>query len=600
MNLQPKLSLLNASLLLLAGSSFANYANAVPTVTVPDVEKQQTPDSGLMMRENRQPPEQPKNQPEVDIEKPEPARPAMLPQNDLRITVTNFQFSGNTKFGSAELAALLNSYTGRELRFADLEAAAEVITKYYRDAGFFLASAYLPQQSIKQGQVEIAILEGKLDGSHLTPAAIHALTELRLNKSVLQRFLDAHTEGDVISESDMEHLSLLINDLPGINSKIVLSPGSKTNTSALSLKVKEDSLLRGYAAFDNQGLYSTGYYRFSGGVTLNDPTGYGDQLNLRVLTTETGNTVAGWADYNAPINGYGTRVAVNFSELHYSLGRDYAKYLADGLARTVGISLMHPLWLTRQGRLMGTAHYEHRWMQDIMGISDTDNDRELNVMSFSFAGNLYDQLFSLGGLTQAAISVSAGEVSFNKKAAYYFDQYANTVPTANSRGIKTNGGYHKFFWQISRTQNLFDDFSLYANFQGQVGSKNLDTSEQISLGGPNAIRAYPVGEGSADEGWFVNAEARYRLPMIPSVPGYLQFISFIDTGYSRINANPLIGDLHNSRHLTGYGFGLNWLEVAGFNLHTSIAWRDTKKVPSSDPSVKGDDPTMYFQLTKSF
>ena len=61
----------------------------------------------------------------------------------------------------------------------------------------------------------------------------------------------------------------------------------------------------------------------------------------------------------------------------------------------------------------------------------------------------------------------------------------------------------------------------------------------MSLGGPNAIRAYPVGEGSGDEGWIFNGEARYNLPSFSTVPGQVQFISFVDTGYSRINAVPL-------------------------------------------------------------
>lgn len=577
MKLQPKTLALQISCLLLTGSIFPSYADTP------------LPDSGLLMRENRTPAAQPKPQAEPAVEAPEPARPAIQPQNDLRITVKNFLFSGNSQFSSAKLQTLLNSYTGHEIRFDDLQAAAKVITQYYHDNGFFLALAYLPQQSIKQGQIEIAVLEGQLDNSHLTADTIQALNELRINKSVIQRFLDTYQEGEIITEQDLNHLSLLLNDLPGINSKIVLAPGKKTGSSALNLKIQEGPLLSGYAQADNHGLYSTGYYRFSGGVSINDPFGFGDQLNLRAQTTETGGTVSGWADYNLPINGYGTRLAVNFSELHYSLGRLFTPLQAEGIARTVGTSLIQPLWLAREGRLTAVAHYEHRWMQDKINQFAWNNDRELNVMSFSFSGHFYDQLFPAGGLTQAYLGVSAGEVSFNNKTAFDNDQ---------SSGLKSNGGYHKFAWQLSRTQNIVEDFSLYANFQGQIASKNLDTSEQLSLGGPNAIRAYPVGEGSADEGWLFNAEARYRLPNIPNLPGYWQLVGFIDTGFSRVNAKPLAGDLNNSRHLTGYGFGLSFLEMAGFNLQTSIAWRDTQKQPSSDPTASG--PMMYFQLTKTF
>jgi hemolysin activation/secretion protein len=564
-------------MLLLASGSFSSYAEDTPP-----------PDAGLLMRENRTSPLPPQPQPKPELETPIQAKPQMLPQNNLRVTVKKFVFTGNTQFTNTQLESLLNSYTEHEIGFKELQDATNLITQHYHSNGFFLAMAYLPQQALKEGQLEIAILEGQLDNAHLSGSTVQAQNEVRLNKTVLQRFLDTHAEGEVISEEDLNRLSLLINDLPGIESKVVLAPGSKTGTSSLGLKVREDSLLKGYLATDNYGLYSTGYYRFDVGVTLNDPTGYGDQLNLRAQTTETGGTVSGWADYSIPINGYGTRLAVNFSELHYSLGRSFKDLEAHGIARTVGTSLMHPLWLSKNGRLTGIAHYEHRWMQDKVDAFLSDNDRELNVMSFSFSGNLYDQLFDLSGITQAYINVSAGEVSFNNQTAYNLDQQTGA--------IKSNGGYHKFNWQLSRIQNIVEDFSVFTNFQGQVASKNLDTSEQISLGGPNAIRAYPVGEGSADEGWMFNAEARYHLP-ISQVPGYLQFVGFIDTGFSRVNANPLPGDLNNSRHLTGYGFGINWLNVEGFNLRTSIAWRDINKQPTSDPTADG--PMMYFQLSKS-
>lgn len=547
------------------------------------------PDSGLFMRENRPPHVPLKTQPQPMIENPDTARPALLPNADLRITVKQFHFTGQTHFSEADLQALLTDYLNREIRFSDLEAAVKKVTAHYRQAGFFLVSAYLPQQTIKNGQVEIAVLEGQLDASHLNAEVIEMLGEVRINRTVLQQFLDTYAEGELLTIEELNHLSLLINDLPGINSKIVLMPGTKPGSSALRLKVKEEPLLKGYALTDNHGLYSTGYYRFDGGVSLYDALGLGEQLNLRVQTTDSGDMVSGSADYTMPINGYGTRLAVNFSELHYQLRRSFTPLAAQGLARTVGISLQHPLWLAREGRLTGMAHYEHRWLEDHVRSYNTDNPRELNMVSFSLTGHYYDQLFAASGITQAYAGVSVGKLHFNQPDAFLRDQ---------TSGLLSHGGYHKFVWQLNRTQNIIEDFSLFVNFQGQIASKNLDTSEQISLGGPTAIRAYPVGEGSADEGWLFNGEARYHLPDLPYIPGYLQLVGFIDTGFSRINARPLAGDLHNSQHLTGYGLGLNLLEAAGFNLRTSVAWRDRRRQPTSDANAQ--DPMLYFQLSKSF
>lgn len=554
----------------------------------------QIPNSGLLMRESRELPEIPKQKPEAIIETPDTQRPPMQPQSNLQVMVKYFSFSGNSQFSNAELQALLTNYKGHPLSFDELQAAALVITDYYRKAGYLIAQAYIPAQAIKNGIVDIVILEGRLDGSHLKGDAIELMGETRINKSVLQRFLNTSKQGDLVTDADISRLSLLINDLTGIESKVVLSPGNKTGSSALAIKVKEAPLISGYVSTDNHGLYSTGYYRFDGGININDPFGLGDSLSLRAQTTETAGSVMGSANYNLPINGYGTQLGINFSQLNYKLGRSFSALNADGLARTVGASVTHPLYLSREARLTGIAHYEHRWLHDNINSVDTHNDRELNVMSFSFAGSLYDKLLPAGGLTQGFLSVSAGEVYFTNQVAALAD---------NLSGLNTNGGYHKFDWQINRTQNVWGNtqwgnISLYANFSGQVASKNLDSSEQISLGGPNAIRAYPVGEGSADEGWLFNGEARYNLPTFAAISGQLQLISFIDTGFSRINANPLAGDRHNSRHLTGYGFGINWLGAAGFNLRTSLAWRDVGTQPTSDPNQS--EPQAYFQLTKTF
>lgn len=546
------------------------------------------PNAGLIMRESTKMPSMEQRSTETEIQQPALKQP-MTGSSDLRVSVRSFKFSGNSQFPSNRLLSLLTSYTNRELSFAELQQAAAVITDHYRNAGFMVAYAYLPEQTLDQGEVELAIFEGRLDGQHLTGQGIMLFEDSRIRKGVLQNFLDTVPAGSLITEDDMNHLSLALNRLPGINAKVVLAPGKETGSSSLAVKIKEAPLVTGYAATDNYGLYATGYYRFHGGVSINDPLGFGDQLNLRAQTTETGDAVAGWADYNAAINGYGTRLGFNFAELHYTLGRSFSQLQANGLARSVGVTLSHPMVLKSKAQLTGFTHYEHRWMQDNVDLVGSQNDRELNVVSFSFAGTANDAWLVEPGVTQALINVSAGEVNFPNPQAYAADQ---------SSGLKSSGGYHKFNWLLNRTQTVWGPVSAYANFQGQIASQNLDSSEQISLGGPYGIRAYPVGEGSADEGWQFNFETRYQLPKFSELPGYFQLIGFIDTGYYRINADPLVGETRNSRQITGYGFGINWLEISGFSVRTSLAWRENSRQPSADPNASG--PMGYFQLAKQF
>jgi len=568
-------SVLVITLLLSNGSAVASAAPVAP-------------DAGLIMRESAKTPELPKKATDIDIETPALRKP-MAAQSNLHVKVLGFTFSGNSQIPTSVLQALLKSYTHRELSFDDLQKTVEVITRYYRTQGFLVAYAYLPEQTLNNGQVEIAIIEGHLDGEHLKGKSINRLNDTRINRQVLQNFLDTLPKGSLISEGGLNELSLRLNQLPGINAKLLLAPGKETGTSSLAVKVKEAPLISAYTSADNSGLYATGYYRFDGGVSIYDPFGMGDQLNLRAQTTETGGAVSGWADYNTAINGYGTRLGVNYSEMHYTLGRSFTPLQGSGYFRSVGAALTQPLLLNRNGQLTGSARYDHRWLEDDLDAVSSANARELNVANFSLSGSMNDVWLTEPAVTQAFINVAAGEVSFTNGQAYLNDQ---------STGINKNGGYHKFNGLINRTQTVWGPFSLYGSFYGQIASKNLDGSEHISLGGPNGIRAYPVGEGNADEGWLSNVETRFRLANMPFFPGYLQVIGFIDVGYAHLNALPLPGSANNAQHLAGYGFGINWLEAQGFSLRTSLAWRDTDKQPGSDLTATG--PMGYFQLSRLF
>ena len=68
-----------------------------------------------------------------------------------------------------------------------------------------------------------------------------------------------------------------------------------------------------------------------------------------------------------------------------------------------------------------------------------------------------------------------------------------------------------------RLQGVTDTLSLYAAFNGQVASKNLDNSEKMGLGGPAGVRAYPTGEAYGDQGYILNLEARAQ-PAAPCHP----------------------------------------------------------------------------------
>jgi len=101
--------------------------------------------------------------PGADIEPP--ARPALQPGPAIRFKLKAFRITGATVFPESELEQHLQAHVGRyiehEVGILELREAAALITRFYAQRGFPLATAYLPTQEIKDGVVEIVILEGR-------------------------------------------------------------------------------------------------------------------------------------------------------------------------------------------------------------------------------------------------------------------------------------------------------------------------------------------------------------------------------------------------------------------------------------------------------
>ncbi|MDN5935682.1 MAG: hypothetical protein L0H75_05825, partial [Nitrosospira sp.] len=131
---------------------------------------QTIPDAGQLQRDierNRLPDVAPRQPDTPLIEESGP--PALTAPQTARFLVKGFRFSRVTAFPEAELLPLLKDFVGQNLSLADLWRAADIITRYYRERGHFVARAYIPAQDIKDGIVEIMVLEGRIDRIDVKP-----------------------------------------------------------------------------------------------------------------------------------------------------------------------------------------------------------------------------------------------------------------------------------------------------------------------------------------------------------------------------------------------------------------------------------------------
>ena len=541
---------------------------------------QQIPDAGQILRETRPPPAAVKPPPALEFGvRP---KPAMRPDVGLGVTVKEFRFTGVTVFNPSQLQALLADRIGKTLGFAELETAANTITVFYRQQGYFGATAYLPAQEIKDGVVEITVVEGRLGKIKL-----NRQPDVRLKESIARGYLDHIPADRPLNEREVERALLLLNDLPGISVSGVLEPGETPGTGNLIIQMNEGRRVSGSLDFDNSGSRSTGENRVGVGMNLNDPSGLGDLLSLRALQAQAGGVKNVSAAYAIPVNSLGTKAEINVSALDYRLGKEFAALQAAGEARVAGAKISHSFIRSRSLNLIGQVGVESKKLEDRVESSNSISDKTSRNLSLRLAADRVDDWLG-GGASYLAVSYTRGRLDLDTPSV--------SAQDAGLDGRQTQGGFQKWNYTLSRQQVIASNWSWYAAVNGQGAMKNLDSSEKFSLGGPYGVRAYPSAQAAADEGLVANLELRYILPQT-LLPGEWMLSGFVDAGRARINKDPLPTDSDNLRTLYGNGIGLSWAGYKGLNLRTSLAWGGAERI-QADASDR--NPRLYMQMSMGF
>ena len=508
---------------------------------------QTVPGAGLPLQQIPPAPAPQRAIPEIRIERSD--APAVPGADSIRFPVRSLRITGQTLYTEAELVAVTGFIPGGDATLAELRATASRIANHYHRNGYFMAQAYLPAQDIKDGAVTIAVLEGRYGNVTLR-------NQTNLSNSLADGLLGGLNKGDTIAIAPLEERLLLLSDIPGVNVRSTLVPGAAVGTSDLLVDVTPGQRVSGSVEADNAGNYYTGENRVGATVNINNPFGLGDQASFRLLTSGRGLTY-GRASYQLQV-GRG-HLGVAYSALEYRLGKTFAPVHAHGTAEIASIYGNYPLVRSRHTNLYAQIGFDARTYQDNVDVPPPPvvTDKKARVWTASLYGNHRDGL-GHGGTTSFSLTWSAGDLDIRTPAAL----------AADALGPQTNGNYGKLAYSVARLQNVTDTLSLYAGINGQVASKNLDVSEKMGLGGPYAVRAYPVGEANADEGYVVNLEARLRLPKFSeSLPGQFHLIGFVDTGRVKLNENPWpAAAVPNHRSLSAAGLGVTWVEFGNFEL----------------------------------
>ncbi len=294
------------------------------------------PDAGQAVRELQS---QPVLNPPSKVDTPlqSAGETARVAEGDaVRITVKAVRVMGNRIAPTAELAALVADLVG-ERSLAELDAGAARITVWYRQRGYAVARAYLPQQEIKDGVVVINVLEGMLGQARV-------VNQARLLDERAHGYLGALPIGDAVQEASVNRALLLLNDVSGVGgARASLQPGASMGTSDLIVQLEPSAPYNGNVELDNYGNRYTGEARLGGELHLNSPLQLGDRLSVRALASNLNMQYVRVA-YQLPIGGNGLKIGGGYSDTRYYLGKDFANLQAHGTASNTSLYAAYPFF----------------------------------------------------------------------------------------------------------------------------------------------------------------------------------------------------------------------------------------------------------------
>ncbi len=388
--------------------------------------------------------------------------------------LSGVKFTESEYLDAAELQDVASSVVDRTVVFSDLQAMIADVQALYSAAGVVTARAILPPQEIRDGILQVELVEAivsrvTLDGFDRTRPEFVDRT-ISLEAGVLPDF--ERLERD-LRVYDISH------DLTPL---LTFEAGDEPGTTIAVISVTEPPKFSWTASADNFGTDATGIYRGTIFGRWASVSGVRDSLSMQLQISE--GALSGSLGYSRPVGPSGGRMIGTLS---------YAEtQIVQGVFEPVDViseSLTGSLSYRRPLRVRPFSHV----ILDV-GIAGEQSLSTIEGVEFS--------------------DVVLAEFVLQATYARQFDRsnWSTTIGVkAGSSDAKdtseTEGEYYLLFGAMSYSHNFKDKVLVDISFEGQYAQgENLPVARLFSAGGATSVRGYPNNIRGGDSGAVLRAQ----------------------------------------------------------------------------------------------
>jgi hemolysin activation/secretion protein len=501
-------------------------------------------------------------------------------------TLSAIVLEGVSVYTDGELSEFYADKIGQTVSVADLYTMAAEITRFYRNNGYILAQVFVPAQDISGtgGAARLQIVEGYIDRVIVESVdGTESDNELSYIRGYAEHIKEA---GGAMNVEDLERWLLLINDLPGVSARSVLSPSeTKTGAADLRILVERDSF-EGLVGVNNYGSRYLGPVQASLAGSFNSLLGFNEQITAHVVVAPDDRwrreMSYGSIRYHEPILDNGMTLDVFGSFSKTEPGHTLKPFDVRGYSRFAAVTLKYPVIRARAHNITVRGQFDYRNLDSNSNIPSPVHD-DIRALRGGARFEYLDRLFGL------AFSTIDLEVSKGLDVMDASDKGDPNLSRAQGEPqfFKLNANYQ-------RLQRLTDEVNLLVGASGQWSDDALLSSEEMGVGGINSGRGYDPSEIIGDEGIAGKVEVQWKEPLeIPMFEEY-QFFGFVDAG--RVwNRDATTSKLKKDT-IVSSGFGIR----GDINEDLKADFMVTFPMNRSVEAQGDQDPRLYFNLSKKF
>jgi hemolysin activation/secretion protein len=513
---------------------------------------------------------------------PTPTPTPTTPPSEQTIQVKKIRVTGSTIFGPNELNPIVQPYEGRTLTLEQLREAADKITQLYLDQGYITSRAILADQSLAEGVVEIAAIEGSLqdiqvEGTRrLKPSYVRSRVQLGAGKPLNTGKLE-------------DQLRLLRADPLFENVEASLRAGTGVGQSILIVRVVEADPFEGSVGIDNYSPPSVGSERLGLNLLYRNLTGYGDEIAASYYHTTTSGADSFDFSYRIPLNPMNGTLQLRAAPSRNKITQESSRALGiRGQSELYEINFRQPLirspreefalslgftYQDGQTFIFNDVPFPFGFGPDENGVSST------RVIKF---GQDYLRRDVRGAWSlRSLFSIGIGALGAT----------INPEPTPDGRFVSWLG-------QVQRVQILNEDNFLIVGADIQLTPNSLLPSQQFVIGGGQSLRGYRQNIRSGDNGVRFSVEDRITLQRNESGASIFQLAPFFDAGVVWNKPDNRNNDfLPTQRFLAGIGMGLIWEAQPGLSLRLDYGY---PLIKIDDRGDNAQDQGFYFSVRYQF